>query len=166
MSNSILLVRVPTQEAVNGRKLRDYILESLAQGVLVLTEDASCEVMELPPLGGLMVTLTEQVMPAVERPELAAETGQPIMEADPEQKLVGLIGPRAGEKRVIMERLQAYRKKYGLDCWPAVVKASGGKLSDDQLRDMCAGTAVLPISEWHLADKALDKLYEKEAENG
>lgn len=28
------------------------------------------------------------------------------------------------------------------------------------------GTAVLPISEWRLADKALDKLYEKEEENG
>lgn len=46
--NNILLVRVPTLETVNGRELRDYILESLAQGVLVLTEDASCEVMELP----------------------------------------------------------------------------------------------------------------------
>lgn len=52
MSNRILLVRVPSQEAVNGRALRDYILESLACGVLVLTEDASCEVMELPQLGG------------------------------------------------------------------------------------------------------------------
>ena len=51
-TNNILLVRVPTLEAVNGRELRDYILESLAKGVLVLTEDASCEVMELPPLGG------------------------------------------------------------------------------------------------------------------
>ena len=40
-ANNILLVRVPAQEAVDGRELRDYILESLARGVLVLTEDAS-----------------------------------------------------------------------------------------------------------------------------
>lgn len=166
MSNSILLVRVPAQESVDGRELRDYILESLSLGVLVLTEDTTCDVLELPPLGGVVVTLTEQVMPAVERPDLATETGQPIMDVGPEQKMVGLMGPKAGEKRVIMEKLKAYRRKYGLGHWPEVVKASGGKLTDDQLRDMCAGTAVFPISEWRLADKALDKLYEKEAENG
>lgn len=59
-ANNVLLVRVPAQEAVDGRELRDYILESLTQGVLVLTEDASCEVMELPPLGGVMVEAKEQ----------------------------------------------------------------------------------------------------------
>ena len=64
-ANNILLVRVPTLEAVNGRELRDYILESLAQGVLVLTEDASCEVMALPPLGGVEVSREQ---PEPERP--------------------------------------------------------------------------------------------------
>ena len=54
-ANNILLVRVPAQEAVDGRELRDYILESLARGVLVLTEDASCEGMEFPPLGGVKI---------------------------------------------------------------------------------------------------------------
>ena len=39
-----------------------------------------------------------------------------------------------------------------------MVAASGGKLSDDQLRIMHAGTEVLPINDWRLADKALDKL--------
>lgn len=52
-ANSILLVRVPAEETVVGRELRDYILESLACGVLALTEDATCEVMELPTLGGV-----------------------------------------------------------------------------------------------------------------
>lgn len=46
---NILLVRVSRQESVNGWELRDYILGSLARGVLVLKEDTSCEVMELPP---------------------------------------------------------------------------------------------------------------------
>ena len=66
-ANNILLVRVPAQEAVDGRELRDYILESLAQGVLVLTEDASCEVMALPSLGGVEVSR--------EQPEPKAPTG-------------------------------------------------------------------------------------------
>lgn len=74
------------------------------------------------------------------------------------QKKIGLRGPKANEKREIMERLKAYRKKNGLGCWAAVVAASGGKLSDDQLRIMHAGTEVLPINDWRLADKALDKL--------
>ena len=49
---NILLVRVPAQESTAGRALRDYILESLPLGVLVLADDVSCEVMELPDLGG------------------------------------------------------------------------------------------------------------------
>ena len=155
MSNSILLVRVPDQAAVDGRELRDYILESLAQGVLVLTEDASCEVMELPSLGG--VETGEDQAPQVQ---------EPPVEAGPAQKKAVFCGQGASEKRKIMDRLKAYRLVHGLGCWTAVAKASGGKLSEDQLRDMAAGTAALPIGEWRLADKALDKLEQKEAADG
>ena len=155
MSNSILLVRVPAQAAVDGRELGDYILESLAQGVLVLTEDASCEVMELPSLGG--VETGEDQAPQVQ---------EPPVEAGPAQKKVVFGGPGASEKRKIMDRLKAYRLVHGLGCWTAVAKASGGKLSEDQLRDMAAGSVALPISEWRLADKALDKMEQKEAADG
>ena len=86
-ANNILLVRVPTLEAVNGRELRDYILESLAQGVLVLTEDASCEVMALPPLGGVEVSREQ---PEPERPtgavgliDMTSYTGEDMEEAEP-----------------------------------------------------------------------------------
>lgn len=132
------------------------LLSYIAEGISLLDAvNAIAEVMELP-LAGVEPSEKEQ----------APQTQEQPVEAGPEQKMVGLMGPRAAEKRVIMEKLKAYRRKYGLGHWPEVVKASGGKLTDDQLRDMCAGTAVLPISEWRLADKALDKLYEKEAENG
>ena len=149
MSNSILLVRVPDQAAVDGRELRDYILESLAQGVLVLTEDASCEVMELPSLGG--VETGEDQAPQVQ---------EPPVETSPAQKKAVFGGPGASEKRKIMDRLKAYRLVHGLGCWTAVAKASGGKLSEDQLRDMATGSVAFPIGEWRLADKALDKLEE------
>ncbi len=151
-SSNILLVRVPDQAAVDGRELRDYILESLAQGVLVLTEDASCEVMELPSLGG--VETGEDKAPQVQ---------EPPVETSSAQKKAVFGGPGASEKRRIMDRLKAYRLAHGLGCWTAVAKASGGKLSEDQLRDMAAGSVALPIREWRLADKALDKLERKEA---
>lgn len=55
MTSNILLIRVPAEASVDGRDLRDYVLESLERGVLVLTDDASCEIMELPQLGGVEV---------------------------------------------------------------------------------------------------------------
>lgn len=95
--NRILLVRVPAEKAVDGRELRDYILESLERGVLVLTEDASCEVMELPALGGVTV---------------AAEPQAPPVPADSPE------GPSEGdEKRAILRRLTEYRKVHGLGRW-------------------------------------------------
>lgn len=144
----------PIRADLSRRKL--LLLSYIAEGISLLDAvNAIAEVIELPPAG---------VEPSEK--EQAPQVQEQPVEAGPEQKMVGLKGPRAGEKRVIMEKLKAYRRKYGLGHWPEVVKASGGKLTDDQLRDMCAGTAVFPISEWRLADKALDKLYEKEAENG
>lgn len=57
-TNNILLVRAPAEVAMDGRELRDYILDSLPLGVLVLPDDVSCEVMELPPLGDGNVEVT------------------------------------------------------------------------------------------------------------
>lgn len=65
---------------------------------------------------------------------------------------------------MIMTRLAAYRKAHGLGSWAPVVKASRGRLSDDQLWGMAAGAVKLPISEWRLAAKALDKLERQEKE--
>jgi len=43
--SNLLLVRVPYSEEISGHaKLRDYILESLPLGVLVLDENITCEV--------------------------------------------------------------------------------------------------------------------------
>ena len=158
MSNRILLVRVPAQEAADGRRLRDYILESLAKGVLVLTEDSALEVMELPALGGMELEPLPLPEPEAREPD---PPGAPESETKPMN--VELHGGRgAKEKRMIQERLIAYRKEHGLGCWAAVTKASGGKLDDETLRRMTTGAAVLPLAAWRLAARALDKLEEKE----
>lgn len=150
MGNRILLVRVPAQEAVDGRQRRAYILESLVKGVLVLTENATCEVMDLPPLSGVEVKTKEQLPPAA---------GDSLTGLERAGKHTGR---NAEEKREIMLRLAAYRKSHGLGCWGEVVKASRGRLSDEQLRDMATGAVNLPVSEWRLAAKALDKLEQQE----
>ena len=149
-NKNILIVWMPGGQIEDKRVCRDYILESLQTGVLVLPSEVSCEVMELPPLGGVAV---REVSPAV-------SADMPQMEkAEPETVNVSLRGGRgAEEKREIQKRLKAYREAHGLGCWEAVVKASGGTLSGDQLRDMTNGTASLPIADWRRADRALDKL--------
>lgn len=151
--NNILLVRVPETDVVRLRELRDYILDSLGRGVLPLPDEAPCEVLALPPLGGVAVG---RAVPDA-APEPAAGKPPAIRAHD-----VGPLGRNTTEKREIMERLKAYREKHGLGCWAYVAKA-GGKLTEDQLRDMCAGTALLPVAQWRLAARALDKVEAKGA---
>lgn len=142
-SNRVLLVRVPAQEAVDGRTLRDYILESLERGVLVLTEDASCEVMELPLLGGVQVAAVELAPPSP-----ADATVEPS-EGD--------------EKREILQRLTEYRKAHGLGSLEAVsVKTAHNKnqrISADRLRSILTdGASPGPMEAWRKISRALDRL--------
>lgn len=143
---------IPDRIARANLLLLSYIAEGMS---LLDAVNALSEVMELPSLGG--VETGEDQAPQVQ---------EPPVEAGPAQKKAVFCGQGASEKRKIMDRLKAYRLVHGLGCWTAVAKASGGKLSEDQLRDMAAGTAALPIGEWRLADKALDKLEQKEAADG
>lgn len=144
-ANNILLVRVPAQEVVDGRELRDYILESLAQGVLVLTEDASCEVMELPPLGGVVVDLTGAAGPII----------------NPEPPPIELS--EGDEKRAIVQRLKDYRNVHGRGCLDKVAEKTAhrreARLPVDTLRDIAADRAPkMELSEWRKISKALDAL--------
>lgn len=151
-ANNVLLVRVPAQEAVDGRELRDYILESLTQGVLVLTEDASCEVMELPPLGGVMVEAKEQ-------PDLTPEAEGQI--TNPEFPAVDQSG--GAEKRAIVQRLKDYRSAHGRGCLDKVSEKTAhrkeARISADVLRDIAADRAPkMELSEWRKIARALDAL--------
>lgn len=152
MVNNILLVRVPAQEAVDGRELRDYILESLARGVLVLTEDASCEVMELPPLGGVELV-----------PDAGPET--PADKGPPKPKMTPPTTPETEgeEKRVIVQRLKDYRSTHGRGCLDKVSEKTAhrkeARISADVLRDIAADRAPkMGLSEWRKIARALDAL--------
>lgn len=158
-ANNILLVRVPTQEAVNGRELRDYILESLAQGVLVLTEDASCEVMELPPLGGVAVATTERELSITEQSDLTTETEN--RNTNPE--FPATDKSEGAEKRAIVQRLKDYRNAHGRGCLDKVSEKTAhrkeARILVDTLRDIAADRAPkMGLPEWRKIAKALDAL--------
>jgi len=145
--SNLLLVRVPYSEEISGHaKLRDYILESLPLGVLVLDENITCEVMELPRLGSVDVVTEPQAPPAQ---EVTAETSS---EGD--------------EKRKILQRLTEYRKVHGLGCLKTVASTTRtkGKINDNTLRMILTGDAPpMPIEDWRRIDRALQRLEEKEA---
>ena len=155
-ANNILLVRVPAQETVDGRELRDYILESLASGVLVLTEDASCEVMELPPLGGVEISReqTEPEAPAgtLGMIDMSSYTSE---DADEPPPVEIAAGRNREEKQAILERLREYRRTHGLGCWNGVAKKAGGNITPELIRDMLLGKESPPIANWRMIDRAI-----------
>lgn len=152
--NSILLVRVPEVDTNRLRELRDYILQSLDKNVLVLPEDASCEVLELSPLGGVAVA-PEEVVTDAAAPEPDAE----------------MIVSLSEEKRAIAQRLRDYWAAHGPGCLAAVSAKTAHRkdrrISDDVLREICAGGAPkMPIQDWRCIGVALDVLEQREAADG
>lgn len=146
----VLIVRIPVQEVSDGRKFREYIIESLREGVVVLTDDVACEVMELPTLGGVVIEQMER------------ENGDNSAEAPP----VEAAGMSEGEeKRLVLQRLKAYRETHGLGCLKAVAgkTRSKGRINDNALRMILTGDATpMPIEDWRLIGRALDRLEQQE----
>lgn len=150
--NSILMVRCPEVETNRLRKLRDYILQSLEKTVLVLPEDASWELLELPPLGGV----------AVEPEEVVTEDAAP----EPDTEMIVSLSE---EKRAIAQRLKDYRAAHGPGCLAAVSAKTAHRkdrrISDNVLREICAGGGPkMPIQYWRCIGNALDTL-EKKCQN-
>lgn len=151
-TNNILLVRIPEVEANRLRELRDFILQSLDKSVLVLPEDASYEVMELPPLGGVMVEAKEQ-------PDLTPEAEGQI--TNPELPAADQSG--GAEKRAIVQRLKDYRSTHERGCLDKVSEKTAhrkeARISADVLRDIAADRAPkMELSEWRKIARALDLL--------
>ena len=151
-ANNILLVRVPETETNRLRELRDYILQSLEKTVLVLPEDASWELLELPTLGGVTVE-PEEVVTEDAAPEPDTEMNVSLSE----------------EKRTIAQRLKDYRAAHGPGCLAIVstktARRKDRRISDDVLREICAGGAPkMPIQDWRCIGNALDAL-EKKCQN-
>lgn len=164
-ANNILLVRVPEMEVNRIRELRDFILQSLDKSVLVLPEDASYEVMELPPLGGVEVSQ--------EKTEPEAPTGTLGMidmssytdeNADEPPPVEIAAGRNKEEKLAILERLREYRRAHGLGCWNGVARKAGGNITPELIRDMLLGKESPPIADWRKIDRAVQSL-DKKAES-
>lgn len=152
MNNNIVLVRVPEPGIDYLEALRDYILQSLEKGALVLPEDASCEVIELPPLGNVEV---REKIPA----EAAPEPEHPAqVKAESEDT--------GAEKRAILQRLQAYRDSNGLGSLSAVSARTAHskleRLSVENLRGVLTGDRNLPVEDWRKIARALNRLEKKQ----
>ena len=155
MSNSILIVWMPSDQIGDEQAYRDYILESLQTGVLVLPSEVSCEVMELPPLGGAEV---REFSPVV-APVLGPECWNTPASQTP-------TGCNAEMKRAIVQRLKAYRTAQGLGSLEALsVKTAhqkGKRVSAETLRNICGdGAPKMPLEDWLKIEKALNTLEQK-----
>lgn len=159
-ANNILLVRVPETKLENLRTLRDFILESLVPGgLLVLPEDITLEVMKLPPLGGVTLVETGPAIPTTEQPNSAVEAEGQV--TSPE--LPAADQSEAAEKRAIVQRLKDYRSANGRGCLDKVSEKTAhrkeARISSDVLRDIAADCAPkMELSEWRKIARALDSL--------
>lgn len=71
--------------------------------------------------------------------------------------------PEAMEKREISERLISYRRTHGLGCLAKVsATIRCGDITDDVLRDVISGSAILTMAQWRRISRALDKLANEE----
>lgn len=147
----VLVVRVP-ESAGPARDLRDYIIESIQMGVLVLAPGVSYKLEELPNLGGVKIFGTAQDYQDLSD-LVTYESGGLIF-----TESADLSTGEGAEKREILGRLQRYRKAYGAGCLTEVARKSGKGITAETLRDMLIGNVVLTIGDWRKVGRALDKL--------
>lgn len=129
----VMVVRVPVMPEKEKSKLREKTMSGIFDGLLLLEDGLSYEVVELP-------------LPRAWTPELLEP------EAPPEPN------PEAKEKREILARLQAHRKANGLGCFGPLAKVCGKGITATTLRNMLNGDEVYPIDTWRKVGRGLDKL--------
>ena len=173
---TILVVTAPELPTKSLRELRDYVIESVQMGVLVLSSRYAYKLDAMPELGGVSVmggelyadflvpgTLEQTEEDADEQP---GET--PLLRAHDEP--VKYAGRAGEEKRRIFQRLQKYREDHGKGCLDAVAERAGRDISTDVLRELLIGGMTVSIEHWRRIDSALDVLEKlpasKEASNG
>ena len=91
----ILLLTVPEADPGQLAQIRDYVLESIGRGLLVLGSEMELARVELPP--------PHTPEPPKDKPPRTAE---------------------AQEKTEILNRLKAYRKEHGLGCFAALAEGA------------------------------------------
>lgn len=158
---TVMVVSAPELPTKSLRELRDYIIESVQLGVLVLNSRSTYRMETMPDLGGVLIMGDDFYTPlcvAVEStdPDPADENGtRPVLRAHDVPKYSGRAGE---EKRAIFDLLLRYRDKYGLGCLDAVAEKTGGKISVETIRELLVGGISIPIEDWRRIGRALEKL--------
>lgn len=141
--NEVLVVQISVKD-VDLAELRDYIVDSLSMGVLVLGQGVTWKLERFPDLGGVQVRRAEGLRG--EKPELPTKRHR----SEANEK---------AEKDAITTRLREFRKRNGLGCLNVLAQKCGsGGITADVLRDVINGAAVLPMASWRRIGKALDRV--------
>lgn len=148
----VLVVRLSAAESEErARQIRDYVVESLALGVLVVDPGTNLHLEHYPPLGGVTCSVQEET--EKEEPEGEEGTDQP----DAEHATTN-VWPGARVKKRILDRLTSYRKTHGLGCLRQVAELAGKPLTEEILRMTLLGEVKQPLEVWKQIDRALDAL--------
>lgn len=145
----VLVIKCYKETMEELRELRNFVVESLPRGVLVLGAGCSWSVEDLP----------EQVQ--VDAPRLtgkAEDEGELLREKNIELRIDPQIITGAGvkRKREILDRLTKYRKTHGQGCFASLEDAQG--VNATLLRGLLTGLTKADMQTWEAVDKALDKL--------
>lgn len=142
----IVIVKCPKTLVDELRDVRDYVMESLEKGVLVLGPGYAYSVETLPGT----VLVEQQGTEAV----VLREKELPQVSIPPTPK--GRKASPAQRKREILERLKAYRDKHGQGCFASLEDKAG--VNANLMRSLLLGETKADIATWEAVDKALNKL--------
>lgn len=151
----VLVMRVPNLTDQAREALRDYVVESLALGVLVIGPGFHYSLERFPQLGGVLCR--GEQLEGTEEPEEGEPLPEELIREHSGFQPV-LTGRNAGEKQSILARLKVYRKAHGLGCLEEVAREAGGEVTSGLQRDMLIGAASPGIGQWRQVKTALDKL--------
>ena len=143
----VLVIKCYKETMEELRDLRDFALESLTRGVLVLGVGCSWSVEDLPE----RVQVDAPRLTGKSEPELLREENIEIR-VDPHI----ITGAGAKRKREILDRLTKYRKAHGQGCFASLEGAQG--VNATLLRGLLTGLTKADMQTWEAVDKALDKL--------
>ena len=153
MGHEVMILKVPGMTKVScAEEMRDYVLECLQLGLLILGQDVSWEFVDVPDLGGVTIFGADvDASQFINRtpPGPTRLQPDPPAESDPDQS--NFMGRYAAEKRAVYDRLLCFRQARGLGCLRELV---GGDLTETMLRSALLGEK-LTIGDWRLIDQAL-----------
>ena len=137
---NVLILTVPSAEGADLVEMRDFVLESLELGVLILGLGVSWKIEQFPELGyvGVQTAQGNQAPPLPEPPG-----------GDPPP---GFTGKGAREKQQVLDALVQYRDRKGLGSLEALARPGGP--TTQELRDALL-RRKLPMETWRQIGAAL-----------